>query len=285
MTSDLFVPMASAQKLAFVRAYLDHLRRNNGEIDGQRRFPRRDATLEAIVARPIAPGGPLSDRASLWAVTTAKANLSEHYAMERQIARSALGPFDRDDPASYIDVEEQYHSQILAGALAAIGVRAELGAPPVPMRILIAVMIRLPRSVSNVVILAAEIGGVALFRLLLEQARTIFADEPQALSRIEPLLEQILADEIGHVLYVRSRLGRARLWLSRRLALPIVARLYRYVVPELAALIGPATLRDRMAAMDLAQLRRIHPEALAADALFTAQALAPLPTPSATEAR
>jgi hypothetical protein len=287
MTPNLFAPMATAQKRAFLRAYLAHLEIANGEVDEERRFSQREALLRTL--EPIAlDAGPLVDQEtfdrhnvpgpadaaldamSLWAVTTAKANLSERYAIELQLAMSRPDEFDRDDPQSYIDVEERYHTRILADALAAIGLKASFGAPPLPTRMLIAVMIRLPRSFANVVILAAELGGVVLFRLLLEKARAIFAHEPRALARIEQLFGQIIADEIGHVLYVRSRLGRVRLELARRIALPIVVRLLRHVVPEIDVLFGRHALSERLKRADLAELRRIHPDPSAVDAMLAA---------------
>jgi len=279
--------MDVAQKRAFERAYLAHLEQRNGTIDAERRFARREEFLRALDLEPPSDGplvaqetfdrhngpGPVDaslDAMSLWAVTTAKANLSERYAIELQLGMAPAGDFDPADPQSYIDVEEHYHTRILADALRAIGLRASFGVPPLATRILIAVMIRLPRSVANVVILAAELGGVVLFRLLLEKARAIFAHQPKALAHIVELFGQIIADEIGHVLFVRSRLGRVRLGLARRVAVPIVARLYRHVVPEIDVLFGTRALLERMKQLDLDELRRIHPEPSAVAAMLAA---------------
>lgn len=287
VTSQLFEPMPTPQKHAFERAYLAQMRANDGEIDQPRRqLRRRESLLRELVEHPVVLGGappveqrvfdrhhvtaavaPTLDPAVVWAVATAKANLSERYAIELQLQRSAGGDLDPDDPQSYIDLEEHYHTRILADALATIGLTVTFGAPPLAMRILIAIMIRLPRAVANVVILAAELGGVVLFRLLLERARSLFADEPRALARIEALFGQILGDEIGHVLFVRARLGRVRLWLARRL-LRGVAALYVHDVPELERLFGAGTLREQLLRIDLVELQRIHPDPVAAARVF-----------------
>jgi hypothetical protein len=300
--SRIFEPMGAAQKAAFHRAYLEHLQRHDGDIDpDQRRFLRREALVEELVASPVpldagplvaqstfdrnnrpGPIDPVLDDASLWALTAAKANLSERHAIEQQLAMSARGQLDREDPQSYIDIQELYHTRILSDALAAIGLKAAFGVPPLGTRILIAVMIHLPRAIANVVILAAELGGVVLFRLLRNKARRLFAHEPRALARIEQLFSQIIADEIGHVLYVRSRLGRARLWLARRL-LPIVAALYRHDVPEIDRLFGPTALLDRMRSVDLVELRRIHPDRAATDAMFSVLGIDEVPAEAFAE--
>lgn len=300
--SDVFEPMDSATKCAFRRAYLGHLEHYDGEIDHDRRRLRgREALFRATVERPIAlqrplveqgrfnrnnrPGSvdPRLDPLTLWALTVAKANLSERHAIEIQLARSASRPVDANDPQSYIDIEEFYHTRILADVLATIGLAPSFGCPPLATRILIAVMIRVPRTIANVVILAAELGGVALFQLLLEKARTLLANEPVALARVEQLFAQIIADEIGHVLFVRSRLGRIRLWLARRVAMPIVAVLYRHDVPEIDRLFGSRTLRARMERTDLQELRRIHPDRAATAAMFATLGLDAMPAEPAAE--
>lgn len=294
--SDVFEPMDPATREAFLRAYLRHLQQHDGAIDREhRRFDRREALFRAIVEQPVElrralveqaefdrnnRRGPIDaslDALTLWALTAAKANLNERHAIEIQLARSAGSPIDASDPQSYIDVEEFYHTRIFADVLTTIGLTPSFGLPSLGMRILIAVMIRVPRALANVVILAAELGGVALFQLLLEKARTLLASEPRALARVEQLFEQIIADEIGHVLFVRSQLGRIGLWVARRVSLPIVALLYRYDVPETDRLFGPPALRARMQGLDLQELRRLHPDRAAAAAMFVALGLDALP--------
>jgi hypothetical protein len=287
-TSNIFVPMGAAQKRAFLPAYLEHLRRINGELEGEHRFRRREALVRELVEQPVALAhGPLVAQATfdrhngsaqsyaaldvptLWALATAKANVNERHAIDLQLARSRSRGFDRDDPQAYIDIEEHYHSRILSDALATIGLQMAFATPALGIRVLIAVMIRLPRGIANVVILAAELAGVVLFQLLLEKARAVLSHEPAALARVEQLYGQILGDEIGHVLWVRSRLGPLRLALSQ-LMLPMVALLFRRGTPEIDLLFGARTLLDRTRAADLEYLRRIHPARVAAETLFAA---------------
>jgi hypothetical protein len=294
--SHVFSPMRRSEKEAFVRAYLEHLARHDGEIDrAQRRFRIREAFFARVEhAIPLREGppvvqatfdrnnrpGPIDpglDAPTLWALTAAKANLSERWAIDRQLAMSADAPLDRDDPQSYIDIEEHYHTRILSHVLAAIGLKPSFGPPPLPMRLLIAVMIRLPRAIANTVILAAELGGVILFSLLLDEARKLFAHEPAALVRIEQLFAQIIGDEIGHVLYVRTQLGPVRLWLARHVLLPVVAALYRHEVPEIDRLFGARALLAGMKRADLHELRRLHPDPMRAEAMFTAAGLGSVP--------
>jgi hypothetical protein len=95
----------------------------------------------------------------------------------------------------------------------------------------------MPHVISDVVALAAELSGVAAFRLLLESGRELFADEPDVVAQIEDLFGQILVDEVGHVRFLRSRLGPVRLRIAAAL-LPLVTRGMIDDMPELVALLG-----------------------------------------------
>ena len=75
--------------------------------------------------------------------------------------------------------------------------------------------------------------------------RQLCADQPRAKARIELLLREILIDEIGHVLFLRSQLGAIRLGVSW-LLLPIIARVLISDYPEMQRLFGPRLLQEML---------------------------------------
>lgn len=118
--------------------------------------------------------------------------------------------------------------------------------PPSPLtRFMIRQIIRLPRFFSDVTVLCGEIIGVASFMLLRERAAALFADQAAPAQRLQYLLTQLLADEIGHVYYLRSRLGPVRLRLAR-LLLPVIARSMIKDIPEVVRLFGREELLTRI---------------------------------------
>ncbi len=154
------------------------------------------------------------------------------------------------DPHAFIQIEEVYHTRILEDALAAIGVKMKVSDPGVATRVLVRAMVHMPDQVSDVLVLCGEIFGVAVFALLLEKARELFAAQPRALARIEALFAQIMVDEVGHVHFVRSRLSPALVRVARRMA-PLVAWGAMRDIPELVALFGRRRIIERMARADV----------------------------------
>lgn len=92
-----------------------------------------------------------------------------------------------------------------------------------------------------------------MFRLLLETARELFADDPPLHARVSSLLEQIMIDEVGHVSFCRARLGRMGLFVARAV-LPLMAASLLSDIPEVARLVGPDRFRRAVADADLARL-------------------------------
>ena len=99
-------------------------------------------------------------------------------------------------------------------------------------------------------VLCNEVVGVAVFALLREHATRLFADQPPVLARIHEVLDLVLRDEIGHVYFLRSRLGPVRLRLCR-LALPLIARVLLADMPEAARVFGGQAFLDRVGAADV----------------------------------
>lgn len=259
---------AEAQR-RFRDLYLAYLRARDGlpDVPG-RRFDLRERTFASLDAEPSAiVGAPPIDQAvfernhgrrhpepgldapTLWALATAKTNRSERYGVELSIEKVAAKVKD-DDPHTYIQIEEFYHTRILRDALAALGLRMEMAPPPPTTRALIHGMVHLPAWLSDVAVLCGEIVGVSIFTLLLEKARTLFPDQPAALARIEALFGQILVDEVGHVHFLRSRVSARQMGWAKRL-LPLVASSVVDDIPELGLLLGADTLLRHALAADV----------------------------------
>jgi hypothetical protein len=268
--SHAFEPMNPAQQEQFRVAYLAHLHARDGAPDlNAKRFDIREKFFAQVDAAPIAWAGPPPvdqavfdrnharrsperglDEVTLWALATAKANRGERYGVEYAADHGGLEGDAASDPMAFIGIEEFYHTRILRDVLGLIGLRVEVGLPSLAARVLVRLMVRLPKDVGHVFSLCGEIVGVALFSLLLEKARGLFAAQPQVVARMETLFAQIMVDEVGHVHFARSTLSARQLAWAKRL-LPLVARGVFDDNPELVELFGREELMRRVLEADV----------------------------------
>ena len=102
---------------------------------------------------------------------------------------------------------------------------------------------------------------MAIFTLLLEKARGLFADQPAVVACMESRFAQILVDEVGHVHFVRSNLGPTQIAFARRL-LPLVARSILRDVPELEMLFGRQLFLERVLKADVDRAAAPDPDRL-----------------------
>lgn len=268
--STAFETMTPAEQERFRAAYLAYLRGRDGIPDMRtQRFDVRERFFAELDANPSCWVGPMPvdqavfdrnhdrrmpepnlDEATLWALATAKTNRAERYGVEYALSFNSPQLDAATDPHAYIQIEEFYHTRILRDALATIGLRMEMGKPALTTRAMVRAMVWLPDQYANVIVLCGEIIGVAIFGLLLEKARELFAGQPKALERIETLFAQIMVDEVGHVHFVRSGLGALQLACARQL-LPVVAWGLLADSPEFTLLFGRDTIMRRIMAADV----------------------------------
>lgn len=269
----IFSSMSSNERHEFADRYLRYLRERDGTPDcatGQ--LDRREATLRELAANPVQRSGKAVveqrvydenaverdvavaglDPWSLWAVCLSKCSRAEEYAVRylEETGRSRVG--SADDPYTFIDLEERYHGRLLESLLQVVGITPRWREPRLLTRLALRAILAVPKAVANVTVLCGEIIGIAAFKLFLETSRQLCADQPLAKERMEFLLKQILIDEIGHVLFLRSQLGAMRLALSRAL-LPIIARVLVAGYPEAQRLFGRQRLLDEMQSPRLLQ--------------------------------
>jgi len=240
--NNAFAPMSQHQRRSFASHYMSYLRERDGEPCLETRtLSRREALLvrmgsaarTASVRVDVAAFRRNLDRrtpeagldpATLWALAVAKGNRAERYGVEHKLATRGFESSGRDDILTYVELQECYHTRLLLDVLGAVGLDCDVG-PPVGglTRAGVRLFSQLPRPLLDVLALAFEVVGIAAFRAMRDEARELFADEPDLVRRVDDRFAQLLVDEVGHVQFLRSRLGRARLTLARVL-LPFAKR-------------------------------------------------------------
>lgn len=238
-----FLPMPDRERAAFAQHYLAYLRRRDGLPDlGERTLSRREEAHSRARRGTVGPRAvridpsafsrnlgrrepePGLDRATIWALAVAKGNRAERMGVEHKLARQGFEPAGVDDPLTYVELQEVYHTRLLLHVLSLAGLDCEVGPPASAItRAGVKLIGELPRSMLEVLALAFEAVGVVAFRALRDEAREIFADEPELGARIDACFAELLVDEVGHVHFLRSRMGPLRLGASRAL-LPFAKR-------------------------------------------------------------
>lgn len=254
----IFSSMSPSDRQKFVDRYLRFLRERDGAPDcDKRQLSRREAGLRELAANPIRRHGPAVveqrlydenaverevaapglDPWPLWAICVSRCSRAEEYAVRylAETGRSTIG--SANDPYTFIDLEERYHGRLLDSLLQVVGLTPRWRLPRLTTRLALRAILALPKAVANITVLCGEVIGVATFKLILAAVRELCADQPPARERMEFLIKQILVDEIGHVLFLRSQLGPLRLALARVL-LPTVAYVLIADNPEMQRLFG-----------------------------------------------
>jgi hypothetical protein len=284
--STLFEPLNPVEKTLFRRSYLDHLKNRNGHPDrGSHTFQGReqvfvDIKREAVRwqgALPVSPQVfarnnelhvPESglDPATLWALAVAKINRSEQYGVERGFSGTRPGD-PAEDIEVYIEIEEHYHTRLLAAVLETLGLQMQLRPPRAFTRWVIKAMISLPESLASIPILISERGASVSFWLLIEKARELFSAQPEVLARIEFLLSEIMVDEVGHLHYIRSRLGPRSLRMAEQMMGVVGGRLLKDL-PELERLFGRAPFLEQLLHIDIDAIAARYPGCLPIEAVL-----------------
>lgn len=285
--NDLFSPMPSAARAAFPEHYLRYLRARDGrpclatrtlsrreQLQGPRhaaelRRAGRPVVDPEVFQRNLARCAPEPglDAATLWALAVAKGNRAERYGVEHKLRLRGFEPAGADDPLTYVEIQECYHTRLLVRVLEVIGLQCEVGEPLGQLtRTGVRLFGQLPRGALDVLALAFEVVGIAAFHALREEARRLFADQPASHARIDAHFAQLLVDEVGHVHFLRSRLGRKRLLLARAL-LPFARRSLFSDNHEVRLLLEQRGALDDLASLDVDALVAHDPERLPALAL------------------
>ncbi len=236
------------------RRYAEFLAMRDGEPDFDRRtLSRREAFFARLAREPVRsqrrfdrdvylrnlarrrPEREL-DAPMLWLLASAKANQAERFGVGMAELYGRIT--SASDPVRvHVQLQETYHTRILADVVAIFGLRVHARPPGLLSRMLIRWIISVPEHWHLPLTGSAEMVGCVAFRMLRDRGLELFADEPAVAARIRLLYDEIIADEIGHVGFIADQLGRTGRGVMRAL--------YRHLgrhlagqMPELVRLVG-----------------------------------------------
>ncbi len=166
---------------------------------------------------------PDSTPLAAWMAILGRINAGEKYGVELGIQRYRTSEPDLDNPVTYLEMEEFYHTHMLADALKVLGIDLKIQNPTGITKWIVMMLAKLPKAFSFPFILIAETVAVLVFVELWKSAKKFFGTETPAARRIVWFLEQIILDEVGHVAFAQSKLGPVRLWIARQL-IPLMGK-------------------------------------------------------------
>lgn len=247
-----------------IEGYREYLRTRDGEADLlNRRLENREQFFGSLVADPVRSKIP-ADRATftrnlhrrrpepgldgkmLFLLATAKLNQAERFGVG--LGETYGHNSDDDVPVErvYLELEEHYHTRLLAYVLDMFDLTFQVVPPPLVMRQFVKMAVFIPQRLGFAFVGASEMAGCVMFDELRRVGIELFADEPEVAERIELLYGEILTDEIGHVGYCASRCTSAERAVMRRLH-PYITRLFARQTAEISLLVGPEKLNARLA--------------------------------------
>lgn len=245
-----------------IEGYRDFLIRRDGEADLlNRRLENREEYFENLVANPVHSRHPADrdtfarnlrrrrpeaglDPKMLFLLATAKLNQAERFGVGLGETYGRNSAADLPPERVYIELEEHYHTRLLAYALDIFDLTFQVMPPPYVMRQFVKLNVFVPDRLRVAFVGAGEMAGCVLFDELRRAGIELFADEPEVSERIESLYSEILTDEVGHVGYCAARCTVAERALMRRLY-PIVGRMFARQTSEITELVDPARLFAR----------------------------------------
>jgi hypothetical protein len=243
-----------------IAGYRDYLARRDGHADLlNRRLAGREAFFAALEAEPVRSRHRMDrqvfarnlrrrrpesglDRRMLFLLATAKLNQAERFGVGLGETYGNNSGDDVPPERVYMELEEHYHTRLLAYVLDIFDLPFQVVAPPLVMRQFVKTAVFLPERISFMFVGAAEMAGCIMFLELRRIGIELFADEPEVAARIENLYSEILTDEVGHVGYCAARCTRAERAVMRRLY-PYIGRLFARQTYEISLLTQRGELR------------------------------------------
>ena len=237
-----------------IEGYRDYLVRRDGDADLlNRRLASREEFFAELEADPVhsrhhidrhvfarnlrrRKPEPDIDRRMLFLLATAKLNQAERFGVGLGETYGNNSGDDVPPERVYMELEEHYHTRLLAYVLDIFDLPFQVVAPPMIMRQFVKTAVFIPERLSFLFVGAAEMAGCVMFYQLRRIGIELFGDEPEVAARIERLYSEILTDEVGHVGYCAARCTRAERAVMRRLY-PLIGRLFARQTFELSLLI------------------------------------------------
>jgi hypothetical protein len=246
-----------------IDGYRVYLQRRDGEADLlNRRLASREDFFGGLEADPVRSAHPADrdvfmrnlrrrrpepgvDRKMLFLLATAKLNQAERFGVGLGETYGLNSGDDLPPERVYMELEEHYHTRLLAYVLDIFGLPFQVVAPPFVMRQFVKIAVFLPERMSFMFVGASEMAGCIMFDELRRVGIELFADEPEVAARIERLYTEILTDEVGHVGYCAARCTPAERAIMRRLY-PRIGRLFARQTYEISLLINREHLHARL---------------------------------------
>ena len=248
---------------ADIEGYREYLAQRNGQPDLlNRRLARREVFFAEIEANPLRSRraidadaferGMRSRRPAkdvtpelAFVLATAKLNQAERFGVGLGETYGKNSAGDTLPERVHMELEEHYHTRLLAYVLDIFGLPFRVTPPPFVMRQFVKLAVFIPERRSFAFVGASEMAGCAMFDLLGQAGAALFADEPEVADRIRLLYGEILTDEIGHVGYCAARCSAAGRSIMRLLYRPI-ARLFARQTPEILRVVSRDALNQRL---------------------------------------
>jgi hypothetical protein len=246
-----------------IEGYRDYLKRRDGEADLlHRRLASREEFFAALEADPVRSNRvidrhaftrnlrrrrpePGLDPQMLFLLATAKLNQAERFGVGLGETYGFNSREDTPPERVYMELEEHYHTRLLAYVLDMFGLPFQVVPPPLVMRQFVKIAVFLPERLGFPFVGASEMAGCVMFDELRRIGLELFADEPDVAARIERLYNEILTDELGHVGYCAARCTAAERAMMRRLY-PYIGRLFARQTAEISLLTGREQLHERL---------------------------------------
>jgi hypothetical protein len=246
-----------------IEGYRQYLAERNGPADLlNRRLAHREEFFAKIEANPIRSRRttdaeafergmrtrrPSSDMPPELAflLATAKLNQAERFGVGLGETYGKNSSGDTLPERVHMELEEHYHTRLLAYVLDIFGLPFRVTPPPFVMRQFVKLAVFIPEERSFAFVGASEMAGCVMFDLLGQAGMALFADEPEVAERIGLLYGEILTDEIGHVGYCAARCSDTGRGIMRLLYRPIT-RLFARQTPEIMRVVSHSTLSERL---------------------------------------
>lgn len=249
--------------LTGIDGYRDYLRRRDGEADLlNRRLANRETFFDHLEKNPVRSVHPADrptflrnlrrrrpepglDHQMLFLLATAKLNQAERFGVG--LGETYGRNSDESVPPErvYVELEEHYHTRLLAYVLDAFDLTFQVVPPRFVIRQFVKLAVFLPERLGFAFVGASEMAGCVMFDELRRVGTELFAGEPEVAERIELLYNEILTDEIGHVGYCASRCTPAERRVMRWLY-PRITKLFARQTVEISLLVEPEILRARL---------------------------------------
>lgn len=246
-----------------IDGYREYLARRDGDADLlNRRLASREEFFDAIEADVVRSTHPIDrhvfarnlrrgrpepglDRKMLFLLATAKLNQAERFGVGLGETYGFNSGEDVPPERVYMELEEHYHTRLLAYVLNIFGLPFQVVPPPLVMRQFVKIAVFVPERLGFPFVGAAEMAGCIMFDELRRISVDLFADEPVVAARIERLYGEILTDEVGHVGYCAARCTPVERAMMRWLY-PRIGRLFARQTVEISLLTDPTELAARL---------------------------------------